>query len=353
MRMSDTIWKLIKIDDLFNVITGANLDKSLLEDGLIPRVTARDTRNGVDGFFEPINNRNYREFSNIITVSFLGSVSYQPYRVSLDMKIHGLVRKDGLNFEKNSALFLCGLLRREFSKYTYGNQLSSSDLVKTKILFPVNERGQLNWDFMENYVRDKVSSKNYFYDEFVRSKYLKIKYKKILSLNEKNWQKFFIQDLFHIKPGKRLVKEKMIIGEMPFIGSTDSNNGITSFVSNMNSSCDSNVLGVNYNGSVGELFYHPYKCIFSDDVKRFSLKSYNGNMFVYLFFKVIIMKQKSKYNYGYKFNSYRMNRQLIMVPVNTLNEPDYEYMEQYIKNSIIKNIKNYFKGDIAHYPNSI
>ena len=45
----------------------------------------------------------------------------------------------------------------------------------------------------------------------------------------------------------------------------------------------SNVLGVNYNRSVVENFYHPYKAIFSDDVKRLSLKEVEGNEFLYLF----------------------------------------------------------------------
>ncbi len=51
-------------------------------------------------------------------------------------------------------------------------------------------------------------------------------------------------------------------GNKPFIGATDSNNGITAFVSNTNTSEDSNILGVNYNGSVVDNFYHPYKAIF-------------------------------------------------------------------------------------------
>ena len=60
----------------------------------------------------------------------------------------------------------------------------------------------------------------------------------------------------------------MVEGERPFIGATEFNNGITTFVSNTNKSFDSNVLGVNYNVSVVKSFYHEYECIFSDDVKR-------------------------------------------------------------------------------------
>lgn len=55
------------------------------------------------------------------------------------------------------------------------------------------------------------------------------------------------------------------------LGASDSDNGVTAFVSNKNKSLDANVLGVNYNGSVVENFYHPTKP-FSDDVKRLKWK---------------------------------------------------------------------------------
>ena len=130
-------------------------------------------------------------------------------------------------------------------------------------------------------------------------------------------------------------------GSIPFIGATDANNGITNWVATVNSTLDSNVLGVNYNGSVVENFYHPYKCIFSDDVKRLHLKSGNDNKYVLLFFKTVILKQKSKYTYGYKFNARRMERQKILVPIDKYGKPDYAYMEQYMKNIFINKYQSY------------
>ena len=41
--------------------------------------------------------------------------------------------------------------------------------------------------------------------------------------------------------------------------------------------------------------------------------------------------------YAYKFNEGRMKRQYIVVPVKDDDTPDYDYMEQYIKNLIIAN----------------
>ncbi len=164
---------------------------------------------------------------------------------------------------------------------------------------------------------------------------------KVESLDNKEWKTFCIEDVFSVNSGVRLTKDNQKIGSRPFIGSTDSNNGITEFVSNTNESLDRNVLGVNYNGSVVENFYHPYEAVFSDDVKRLHLKNYDDNKFVYLFIKSAILQQKVKYQYGYKFNGERMKRQSIILPVNSKGEPDYVFMENYMKRKEMEILKRY------------
>lgn len=163
----------------------------------------------------------------------------------------------------------------------------------------------------------------------------------MLNLSDRKWEPFFISDIFSISPGKRLTKADMDSGTIPFIGATDSNNGITNWVASPNGSLDRNVLGVNYNGSVVESFYHPYSCVFSDDVKRLHLKHHSDNMYILLFLKTVILKQKSKYTYGYKFNGQRMERQKILIPVTSQGEPDYDFMEQYGKQVMTEGLQRY------------
>lgn len=108
------------------------------------------------------------------------------------------------------------------------------------------------------------------------------------------------------------------------------------------------MLGVNYNGSVVENFYHPYVSIFSDDVKRIKWKNESiANKYTYLFLKQLILQQKEKYAYGYKFNGSRMKRQKIFLPVDNNEKPDYDYMKKYMQ---IQEIKNYH--DLISYFNS-
>lgn len=163
----------------------------------------------------------------------------------------------------------------------------------------------------------------------------------MFDLHDREWKEFRICDIFIIKAGKRLTKSDMTSGDKPFIGATDNNNGITEFVSNTNISEDCNVLGVNYNGSVVENFYHPYTCIFSDDVKRFQTKQVQGNKYIYLFMKTVILQQKCKYAYGYKFNEKRMQKQSLLLPVDESGHPDYAFMEQYIKEREWQIVQNY------------
>lgn len=98
---------------------------------------------------------------------------------------------------------------------------------------------------------------------------------------------------------------------------------------------------MNYNGNGVCLgFYHPYECIFSDDVKRFRLRNAKGTEYSYLFLKVAIQQQKSKFGYLYKFNSIRMARQPIMLPAADDGQPDYAYMEDYGREFALRLLHN-------------
>lgn len=125
-----------------------------------------------------------------------------------------------------------------------------------------------------------------------------------MPLRNKEWKAFCICDIFVIRPGKRLTKSNMQAGDKPFIGASDSNNGVTAFVKNTNA---------------------------SDDVKRFEIKGRPGNEYLYMFVKTVILQQKRKYAYGYKFNEERMRKQMIMLPIDENGIPDWNYMEQYAK----------------------
>ena len=170
-----------------------------------------------------------------------------------------------------------------------------------------------------------------------------------MKINELQWKEFALNDVFTISSGVRLTVAEMMKGDTPFIGASDSNNGITAWVSNMNASLDHEVLGVNYNGSVCETFFHPYQCLFSDDVKRLHCKHripHSAAKYIYLFLKQTILQQKSKYAYGYKFNAQRMKRQTLLLPATEEGTPDWQLMEAYMRNLESQQIAQYLAAKL-------
>ncbi|MGO4943974.1 restriction endonuclease subunit S [Streptococcus alactolyticus] len=290
------------------------------------RITATDTNNGIGLFTERLEDRNYRSFQNFISISFLGSVFYHNYEASLDMKIHGLKIKNR-ELNSNLAQFIIVCLKNSLPKVSYGNQLSSKDLLTKSILLPVDKNGTPDWTFMEEYVQVKSNQINNTYQLPRQHEITDFR-----NLDEVEWDEYFIDEIIDVKSGVRLTKDEQEKGRIPFIGSSDNHNGVTEFISNTNSSTSSNILGVNYNGSVGYAFYHPYKATFSDDVKRLSFKNGKNNQYTLLFLKHIIERQAKKYAYGYKFNGQRMKRQIVKLPSKSdSGQPDFEFMEQYMK----------------------
>jgi hypothetical protein len=331
LDLKDVKWGEFKINDIFNVHgTFTTHPSKLVKGGKVPRITCAATNNG----FEDTYHNKPTEDGRVITIdsATIGYISYQAKDFIATDHVEKISLKNGLTINKYLGLFIVSVVKHCASnKYGYGYKFSQSRIKKQKISLPINSIGQPDYAFMEQYMRYKEQEKIDKFQKYIAKRIEQTKdFKEVKPLNEKDWGEFFLEDVLNIKAGKRLIKADMKEGEIPFIGASDSNNGITNYISNTNSSLDSNVLGVNYNGSVAENFYHPYKAIFSDDVKRLSLKDVNGNEFLYLFVKTIILKQKSKFQYAYKFNEARMLRQKLLFPINEQGKIDYSYMENYI-----------------------
>lgn len=164
--LKDRKWANFDIKDIFHTYegqkglqtyTGAYVSKQLLSDGVMPRITVKDTLNGIDSFCYS-KDKNFRFFKNFISISFLGSVFHHPYEASLDMKVHALIP---LEIELNPyiAKFLISVIKNSIVFLSYGNQLSSTDLPKVKILLPISSEGKPDWQFMENFMRQIEQNK--------------------------------------------------------------------------------------------------------------------------------------------------------------------------------------------------
>ncbi|WP_456059193.1 restriction endonuclease subunit S [Bacteroides clarus] len=150
-----------------------------------------------------------------------------------------------------------------------------------------------------------------------------------LSLESRCWNAFFIEDVAEIVSGRDIYEKERWDGLVPYITATANNNGIGYFVANNNDTLERGCLSVNRNGSVGYCFYHPYEALYGNDTRKLRLK--RNNRYVALFISLCITKQREKYGYGYKMGTGRLKRQRILLPVDASDNPDWAFMEAYMK----------------------
>ncbi|MBQ0051348.1 MAG: N-6 DNA methylase [Treponema sp.] len=261
--------------------SGIDKNKLNLQGGNIPYITRSDVANGINLFLSEKQQSKYKiDSGNCITIGLdTQTVFYQPHSFFTGQNIQVLGYE---NCTKENALFISNLIQLQMVKFNWGgNGATLGRLSRTKILLPVTASGEIDYEFMESFIQKLENTKLDEYKEYAKKRVNEILFSQKIEnakLEEKNWKEFQLSDIFNISPGVRLTSANMKSGNRPFVGASDSNNGITNFVSNENKSIDKNVLGVNYNGSVVENFYHPYECIFSDDVKRFHLKNWKEGM---------------------------------------------------------------------------
>ena len=317
----------------------------LIESGekIVPYVTRSELNNGLARFVSAKNYELGSDDGGCITVGLdTQTAFYQPYKFVTGQNIQIVT---GPNMNKFIALYLSQILRMQMrAKFNWGgNGATLGRMKRLLVVLPVNESGLPDYDYIEQFTRHKIHSLLLKYRSFVEKCISNLGgYIEIPDLNKKEWRPCKIDEIFTILSGKRLENRNKTPGKLPFVGALDNSNGISGFVGETNGSLDSNVLGVNYNGNgVGIGFYHPYKCIFSDDVKRFHLKNSIGDKYVYLFLKVLIEKQRDKFGYLYKFNSKRMASTSILLPVDSNKNIDYKYMRQYSINKMIDKYNQY------------
>jgi hypothetical protein len=148
-------------------------------------------------------------------------------------------------------------------------------------------------------------------------------------LQPNEWRWFRYDALFEIKKGKRILNRDMIPGKTPCVRPIAKNNGITKFIA-IDPNHEGNVITVSYNGSVGEAFYQPVPIFALDDINILYPK-FDLTPSIAMFLITLIRKERYRFNYGRKWHLGRMNESLIRLPVDNKGNPDWKFMENYIK----------------------
>lgn len=148
--------------------------------------------------------------------------------------------------------------------------------------------------------------------------------------NTDSWEEFALQNLFEIKKGQRLTKANMLAGATPYVGASDTGNGITAWVGQAPIH-QGGTISVSYNGSVAEAFFQPEPYWATDDVNVLYPKGFKLTPSAALFICTVIRLEKYRFNYGRKWHLERMRESVIKLPATSEGKPNWAYMDHYIK----------------------
>lgn len=369
LSLNDRKWKEFKFIDIFKICGGFYNKKPLAnEEGTVPFIGATDSNNGITQFCtideidksSKTGDKNNVSLDkkifegNCIVVTNNGSVGYAYYQVNKFTCSHDVnplyLKNQKLN--KYIAKFLITAIEQQRVCFTYVHKWRPKRMVKSRIMLPIDENENPDYDFMEQYIKEKESLKKEKYIFYCEKQLNELgKEFKIEELQDKEWKEFFVTDIFN-KPvrGKRIISANYINGNKPVVSSAGGNNGVIAFVGNTEKIREyENCLSVANGGvSAGFAFYHPYKYIATDHVTHF--KGNKLNKYHYLFLGTVIKNQMhKKYDFSREMTDPRLQREKIIVPITESGFPDYDFMEQYAKNIMIRKYKeylSYLKGNI-------
>ena len=146
-------WKRYTLGEVFDIQLGTSIHKKELVEGHFPYITRTGLNNGVSGYGNaPPEKQNALNTGHAITIGAEGYVAfYQPMDFLTGNKISVLKRAD---LSVYSALFACCVINLVMDgRYNYGYAAVKGRLLKLGVMFPATSDGEVDWFFMETYVK--------------------------------------------------------------------------------------------------------------------------------------------------------------------------------------------------------
>lgn len=324
MNLDKSTWKEFKISDILDIHNGKGItQEEIIENpGILTVVQSGEENNGVLGYIDLgyciLKGYTY-SLEMCLTVARSGSAGYVSFHdsgcvVGDSAKI--LLLKDKTKTNEYVYLFLRTILMANKYKYSYGRKVTEEKYKAEKLMLPIDSTGEPDWLFMEKYIKG------------LKCKPLTTRNKMGNEICSDNWKEFKLSDYFSIQPGKYHYPEEYEEGTTPYYSASNSNNGIAQFIDLVPEFRGNAIV----TGKIGcTAFYVPDDFCATSDVNilypRFIMSPYVGLFIV----TVINYSENYKWAYGRQCRSGNSKRISIKLPCNAEGEPDWDYMDDYMK----------------------
>lgn len=326
MKIDTASWGEFRIDELFDVVYGVNLElvncteTSIEDPEAIAFVSRTESNNGISGYVKPVLGVEPQP-KDTITVAGGGSVLatfLQPRPFYSGRDLYVLYPKEPIS--KQAKLFIATVIKANKYRYNYGRQANVT-LPLLRLKLPVDLDGKPDWHWMESYI-DSLHSKLLTTKNFVKPG----------PPDTSGWKDFAIGKIFRLESGKVSNASELIDGEdIPYIGAKKSDNGIMRYVELDESKVTKGhcvVFICDGQGSIGLANYMNVDFIGTVNI----VAGYNDALTLPsgLFIATVFSLERKKYSFGRKLKK-SLPFITIKLPATSDGEPDWQWMENYIK----------------------
>ncbi len=338
-----TDWKAFPIKKLFRVEKGTRLTKAHMIDGDINFIGASAINNGVTAH---IGNKEHLHPAGTITVNYNGSVGEafyqtQPFWASDDVNV--LYPKFVIN--KHIALFILPIIKKIGRQYAFIDKWKKEDMENENIYLPVLSDSTPNWAYIENYIKELEKKQ---LNNIQHISELPCQSHDLFALRKRNNQNvglFHLYDLFEIDMGTKLDRVKMRTDkpQVNFVGRSNENQGVAAEVNIIKGlkPYKAGSLTLALGGALGSCFIQMKDFYTSQNVIVLIPKK-NMSFECKLYISSVILKESQLHYKAFidELNPHIKKDFTIPLPISEDNNPDWQYMHDYISKLVKKQSNN-------------
>lgn len=321
-------WKEFLVGDLFDVSRPSSRSSQSYEEGNMPFVASGNFNNGVTAYLQPKDDNDYDE-GGCITVSAVDGYAFYQKDKFLGRGGAGssimMLRNDNLN-ELNGK-YICTLIRKACNDWEYSNMGNKDKLADTVIWLPITSTGEPDWEYMESYMKAVMKESEKSLENLRKAddtKHL---------IDVSGWGEFSITELFDMSlPKGDLQVKKVDYGDIPLITPSNFNNGMIQRISEHSKSTlySKGSLTVDMFGNAyyqEEYFFVTAHGHVNVLLPKIPLNVYTGTFLA----STIRTMFFDKYGFNEMCTQKVLKAESIWLPITSTGEPDWQYMEDYMR----------------------
>ena len=332
-------WKEFRVGDLFDVSRPSSRSSQSYKEGNMPFVASGNFNNGITAYLQPKDDNDYDE-GGCITVSAVDGYAFYQKDRFLGRGGAGssimMLRNDNLN-ELNGK-YICTLIRKACNDWEYSNMGNKDKLADTVIWLPITSTGEPDWEYMESYMKAVMEESEKSLENLKKAddtKHL---------IDVSGWGEFRVGDLFDKLTLKCLKKdfnkaidcseEQTDEFSLPLTNAKHFNNGIQFYGRPDDWESAEMTIDIVSNGAIatGDVYAQPQRTGVLWDSYLVKCKYDITSELVLQYMSCVIQRcVKQYFGWDDKCTWDKVKEQMIRLPITSTGEPDWQYMEDYMR----------------------